>query len=201
MLKLKKIAVTGGLASGKTSVCRILETKCNAYVVSADSIVHELLTSDPEIIRKTTQLLGSNILENGHLIRSKIAEIVFSDMEKLQELERLLHPVVIEKIEKLYQQVKNSLNYSFFVAEVPLLFECHLESRFDFVITVISGEEMCQQRFLKAGGSKEEYSKRTNRQTPMSDKAKKAHFVINNCGSIEDLTQQVLNISQKLISM
>ena len=91
MLKLKRAAVTGGLSCGKSSVCRIL-SELGAYVVSADKIVHQLLSSDANLGQEIVHLLGPSVLVNQTLDRSRIAHIVFHDSELLKALEALVHP-------------------------------------------------------------------------------------------------------------
>ena len=91
MLTLKKIAITGGISSGKTTVCRILN-KHGACTLNSDQIIHKFLTDDYPCITETIDLFGSEILTDGKIDRKKIAEIVFNDVEKLKALEKILHP-------------------------------------------------------------------------------------------------------------
>jgi len=91
MLKLVKIAITGGVASGKSSVCRFFQ-ELGAYVVNADAIVHKLLDPSSDLGKQIIQLFGT-------LSRKRLSEIVFEDPEKLEKLEKLLHPAVLKKIE------------------------------------------------------------------------------------------------------
>ena len=102
MLKLKRIAITGGIASGKTSVCRVFQ-ELGAFVVNADAIVHELLSPNTNLSQQIIRLLGNDILVDGKLSRRVIADKVFKDPEALHALEKLLHPAVLHKIEELYQ--------------------------------------------------------------------------------------------------
>src|SRR5579872_2924272 len=103
MLKLKKIAITGGVASGKTSVCRFFK-ELGAFVVNADAIVHELLDPDTDLGQQIIKQFGSEILADGKLSRKMIAEKAFKDARQLEQLEKLLHPAVLRKIEELYEQ-------------------------------------------------------------------------------------------------
>ncbi|HSX12427.1 MAG TPA: dephospho-CoA kinase, partial [Rhabdochlamydiaceae bacterium] len=90
MLGLRKLAVTGGLSSGKTTVCKILES-LGAYYISADQIVHRLLSPDTKIGKKIIDLLGPKILNGDQFDRAKIAKIVFSQKDTLNALEKILH--------------------------------------------------------------------------------------------------------------
>ncbi len=112
MLKLRKVAITGGLSCGKSSVCRILK-EFGAYVVSADKIVHQLLSSDTNLGQKIVDLLGTSVLVNQKLDRSRIARIVFHDLELLKALEALVHPAVYRELNRDYQKQHNTIPTSF----------------------------------------------------------------------------------------
>lgn len=194
MLALRKVAVTGGLSSGKTSVCRILK-ELGAFTVSADEIVHQLLSPKTKIGQEVIHLLGQEIYTENDLDREKIAKIVFSDAEKLRALEKLLHPAVIEEIEKRYLQVQNEKKYSLFVAEIPLLYESESAHRFDYVVAVVADPKLCLARFQK---SSDDFEKRMSRQWHPEEKAAKADFVITNNGSMKDLKEMVKNLYKEL---
>lgn len=189
MLALKKIAVTGGLASGKSTVCALLK-KRGAYVVSADEIVHQLLSPHTLLGQQVIKLLGSDIVNDHELDRKKIAQIVFSSPQKLEALEKLLHPQVLNEIDAAYQKIKQSSDYRCFVAEVPLLYEIGAEKLFDLVIGVVADPAQCRARIQTAKDySIEDYDKRMQRQ--QTNKADQADVVILNNSSIENLSDQV----------
>ncbi len=200
MLKLKKVAVTGGLSCGKSSVCRILK-ELGAYVVSADKIVHQLLSSDTNLGQEVVKLLGSDILVNQQLDRVRIAQIVFKDLNLLQALEKLLHPAVYRELDQDYQRQKSLTNPPpLFVAEIPLLFESGGKKDYDVVIAVLADPEICYQRFeLATGYDQKEFNQRMARQLSLHDKARQADYVIMNNGTLADLQQITKQIYQKLI--
>lgn len=198
MLKLRKIAVTGSLSCGKSSVCHLLK-ECGAYIVSADEIVHQLLSIDTNLIQKVINLLGSEIVLKGQLDRAKIAKKVFTDPRLLQELESILHPAVNKEIEKRFVDVKEDPQVALFVAEIPLLFELGQETLYDATVAVVADPEICRQRFVDSTGySEEEYEKRVARLLPISKKIQKADFVIKNNGNQEELRQAVKGLYTKL---
>lgn len=191
---MRKIAITGGLSSGKTSVCRILES-CGAYVVSADEIVHQLLSSDTPLGQRIIKEFGSYIISNNQLDREKIAQLVFSNPAKLQLLETLIHPAVFNEIEKRYRRVAKEQKYTLFVAEIPLLYESKNEKFYDAVIAVVADPDLCIQRFNeKTGYSPEEYEKRMKRQIPPEQKATHADYVVVNNGNLQELKEKVLQL-------
>lgn len=197
MLKLKKIAITGGVASGKTSVCRFFR-ELGAFVVNADAIVHELLNPDTDLGQQIIQQFGPEILTDGKLSRKMIAEKAFTDPQQLETLEKLLHPAVLHKIEELYEQACHSGKYSSFVVEIPLLFEIEGESFYDCIIAVSSDEATARSRFKQAGFTLEEYDRRMKRQLNPKQKAERAHYQIQNNGTLEDLKKQVFALNNIL---
>lgn len=197
MLKLKKIAITGGVASGKTSVCRFFE-ELGAYVASADAIVHELLTPDTDLGQQLIRQLGPEIVENGQISRKVVAEKAFKDPKTLKKLEELLHPAVLKKIEKFYLSACKAGTYSSFVVEIPLLFEIGADKFYDVVIAVLSDEAKARKRFEQAGFQKTEYDLRMSRQLKPEQKATKAHYTILNNGSLADLRNEVVQLNRNI---
>lgn len=191
MLKSNKVAITGGLSCGKSSVCRFLK-EFGAYVISSDDIVHHLLSSNTSLVQEVIKLLGTDILINQEISRTVVAQKVFQNVSLLQALEQILHPAVYDEINNEYQkQMKNKHHSPLFIAEVPLLFESHGESHFDCTVAVLADVKLCRDRFIHAkfrGAA--EYSRRMNRQLPNSEKAKRADFVLVNNGTLSDLKQK-----------
>lgn len=199
MLKCRKVAITGGMSSGKSSVCHIL-ADLGAYTVDADAIVHGLLSPETQIGKEVLKLLGPGVLVNGYFDRTKIAELVFNHPPLLRSLEKILHPAVYNEIEKQYQQVKRSQSHPLFAVEVPLLFESAGENDYDCVVTVVSDEKLCRSRFYeKTGKGAEEFSQRAARQMPSTEKAQRADYIILNNGDREALAQNVKKLYPILI--
>src|SRR5690348_8893921 len=129
MLDLKKVAVTGGLSSGKSTVCQIFRG-LGSHVISADAIVHQLLSPNTSLGQEVIKLLGVEIVINKTIDRKSIANKVFNNPQLLHQLEKLLHPAVFNEMKKEYEKAKN-FSAPLFVAEVPLLFEAGQENWFD----------------------------------------------------------------------
>lgn len=197
MLKLTKIAITGGVASGKTSVCQFFRD-LGAFVVDADTLVHELLLPDTDLGQKIIQLLGSKVLRNGEFERKIIAEKVFKDPNLLRGLEKLIHPAVLCKIENLYTEACKRGQYTSFVVEIPLLFEIQGESFYDYIVTVIADEAIARKRFQEKGFQNTEYDQRMQRQLSPNQKQSKSHYTLQNNGSLADLQKQVARLNQIL---
>lgn len=199
MLKLRKVAVTGGLSCGKSSVCRFLK-ELGAYVVSADDIVHQLLSPKTLLGQKIIDLLGPDVLSNQEFDKAKIAKKVFRQPELLRSYEQLIHPAVREEIEKQYQKVKAEKSAQLFVAEIPLLFETGGNAFFDSIIVVSANQEHCKERFAKSKGyDPHEYERRSAMQLSIEEKKARADYVIENNGSLEELKQAVAKNYQQII--
>lgn len=192
MLNFKKVAVTGGLSSGKSAVCNFFR-KLNAYVVSADEIVHQLLSLDTETGQQVAAIFGSDVIKNNTLDRPAIAERAFSDPSLLKKLEECIYPAVIKTIERHYQEAKH-LNPPLFLVEIPKLFEAGMEKWFDAVITVSTDEELCRKRFEDRGGTDQEYDRRMANQMPIKEKIKRSNYIIENNGGLEELKTSVAKL-------
>jgi dephospho-CoA kinase len=200
MLKLIKVAVTGGLSCGKSSVCRILQ-ELGAYTVSADEIVHHLLSSDDSIVSQVVQLLGKGILDDQKIDRSRVARLVFRDHELMKELEEILHPAVYSEIEKQYQKQQEAEQpFPLFAAEVPLLFESNGEKFFDASIAVLAQADICFKRFNKNEQlSRQEFDLRMSNQLSPLEKAIRADYAIMNNETLSTLQEPVRELFQELL--
>lgn len=203
MLSLRKVAVTGGLSAGKTTVCKIFK-ELGAYVVSADEIVHQLLSPGTSTAEQIVRLLGSDITNGNELDRKKIADKVFSQPDLLNSLEKIIHPAVFDEIERRYEQASQEKKYPLFVAEIPLLYEAaeennEVEEKFDSIISVTALTDLCRQRFVKQTKNPvQEFDKRLGRQIAPEQKAEKAHYKIENNGTLEQLRDNVKTLYSKL---
>ena len=166
---MKRIALTGGIACGKSLVAKYLNN-FGVETIDADDVVHGLLPDPVE--------------------RKRIAAEVFSDPEKRRALESRLHPLVKSKIDEFLSSTSrfNSLR----LAIIPLLFEIHLESNFDIICCVSSSRKNQIDRMLTTRGySLEEAEARLLAQMNVEEKAARSHYVINNNGSAEELKLEV----------
>lgn len=199
MLELRKVAITGGISSGKSLVCRYLK-EMGSYVADADEIVHQLLTPETDLGKQTIALLGSDVVVKGKIDRGRVAKRVFANPKLLRSLENLLHPTVYEKIENAFiEQQQKHPETPLFAAEVPLLFETGGEVFFDYTIAVVADREKCWERYRNATGyEREDFNRRMARQLGDSEKAQRADFVIHNEGTPEQLKQQVKSLFDKL---
>lgn len=196
-VRIIKIAITGNLASGKSSVCRFFKEH-GAYVVNADAIVHDLISRDSECIQKIVELLGNKVIAEGQIRRDLVADMVFSDQKLLYQLEKILHPRVAKTVEETYEKVKEK--YPLFVAEIPLLFESEADHFFDYIVAVEANPSLAEERFVAKGYTREDYQQRMKRQLSIEEIKKRSDFVITNNGSLENIRVQVETIINQMRS-
>ncbi|MCB1118817.1 MAG: dephospho-CoA kinase [Chlamydiia bacterium] len=190
MLALIRIAITGGLSSGKSSVCQILQ-ECGAYVVDADKIIHELLNPNTTLGQHIVKLLGEECVTGDTFDRQAIAAKVFSDSTLLTKLENHLYPYLRREIKRHEEQAKQRQSPCF-VVEIPLLFEKGFDSAFDTTIAVYAPQEVSINRFIaKAKSTSQDFYRRMKTQFSPEEKMAKAAHVIDNSGSKEQLKHHV----------
>jgi dephospho-CoA kinase len=204
MLALRKVAITGGIACGKSSVAKIF-ADCGAYVLSADQIVHQLLSSHPPTIALVRNLFGDGVFVDGKIDRSRVAKKAFDSPSLLYQLEKWLHPLVQEEIAYRYKQ---STEFPLFVVEVPLLFEAKMESFYDDVVVVAAPEKLCSERFKKKlhqatkkdrnAANSDSFALRQARLLPIEEKMRRAQYVIYNDRDFSDLEKAVKDLYAKL---
>lgn len=203
MLRLRKVAITGGLASGKSSVGRFLK-ELGAYVVSADEIVHQLLNPTTNLGHQIINLLGHDVVKNGQFDRSAIAAKVFKDPQLLHSYEQIVHPTVRAETQRQYklaQEQQPREPYKLFVAEIPLLFESGDTAFYDAIIVVDTDPKIARERFIQATGhTAEEFARRMQRQLSPSEKLQKADYILHNDGDLTELKNQVTKLYNTLIS-
>ena len=196
---MKIVAITGSVATGKTTAAKTLSKLLGAEVIDADKIVHEFLKPGGEIWRKVIGAFGRDILKsNSHIDRKKLGRYVFSNNSRRKKLEQIIHPAVKKNIkEKIKQFKKNKTKW--IIIDIPLLFEAKMEQVADKIIVVARSEDAQIKTLQKQKGlSVEEARKRIKSQIPLSQKMKRAHFVVDNNGTLREMKNQVRKIYQCL---
>lgn len=195
---MKWIGLTGGIGSGKSTVAVILREKGLA-VIDADEMARLAVSPGTETLLKIVRAFGPEILnEDGSLNRRALADLVFKDSKLLLALEQIIHPKVQELTQKKRQELAASgAKVAFY--DVPLLYEKKLEKQFDAVVVVSSGEEQQIERvMIRSAISREEVRRRIASQMLLSEKVKKANFVIHNDRDINHLRSQVDQLLSQL---
>lgn len=195
MAAMLKVGITGGIGSGKTTVCKIFES-LGIPVYYADDRAKWLMVNHPPLVKGLTNLFGEEAyLEDGSLNRQGIAQIVFSDKEKLASLNALVHPIVYMDGEQWH---KEQVEAPYTLKEAALHFESGGYRIMDVMITVFAPEEMRLERVVKRDDSDPiEVQKRMSKQMPDSEKMEQSDYVIYNDGS-QLLIPQILEIHENI---
>jgi dephospho-CoA kinase len=194
------IGLTGGIASGKSTVSRLLRARGFA-VVDADLLAREAVQIGTKAHSEILRHFGPDVvLPSGELNRARVGEIVFADRSKLELLESLIHPEVRRlALERRAQLEKQGSTHAFY--DVPLLFEKKMESLFDHITVVACDPKVQKARLMARNGfSSEEADRRIASQHAMEKKIKGAMTIIYNDGSLEDLERGVDDYIKKLPS-
>jgi dephospho-CoA kinase len=186
------IGLTGGIASGKSVVSRILRER-GLPVIDADRIAHEILATDEGVKQKVVAAFGPEVLTAaGAVDRARLGTIIFRDAQHRRDLERILHPMIGAALWKRAQEAAEVV-----VLEVPLLIEQGEQARVDLVVVVYATRERQIQRLMERDAlSREDAIRRIETQLPLEEKVAYAHYVINNNGSLEETEEQVLRLYQ-----
>jgi len=192
------IGLTGGIATGKSTVGKILRRK-GIEVVSADELVHQALLPGGGSYDSVVKEFGREILQpDGKINRKLLGEIVFKDDSARRRLEQLTHPVVIAAIKQRLESGARAGN-KIIVVETPLLFEVGLCDLFDYIWVVSSTHERQLERICKRDRLTEaEAERRIAAQLPLEEKERKADAVIYNNNGLEALEKQVDNLLNTL---
>lgn len=178
-----KIAITGGIGSGKSTVCNIL-IGLGYPVVSADAVYHELLQGS-DLVRRIAEKFPS-VVQTGILDRKKLSELVFSSPEALKRLNEITHPAVMEE---LLSRMNGPVSFG----EVPLLFEGGFASRFDRVFVVMrKKEDRIASVMERSGLSREEVLSRMKNQFDYEKITQSAHTLLWNDGDLSSLRSEVM---------
>ncbi len=195
---MKWIGLTGGIATGKSTVARILGEQ-GISVIDADVLAREVVRIGSVGFREVLQVFGPVVLSpDGSLDRKVIGQLVFGHPEKLAQLEAIIHPRVraLQRQNRLLLE-KNGTTIAFY--DVPLLFEKSLQDDFDATIAVLCNEANQLERLMKRDGlGRQEAEKRIRVQLPLIEKARRADYVIRNDGSVDDLRRDTLAMLARL---
>lgn len=194
--KMLKIGVTGGIGSGKTVVCHIFKV-LGIPVFDADSEAKRLMTTDRGLVQAIREAFGDRAYgDDGALNRRFLAQRIFSDKDALNQLNALVHPVVIQAGEDWAERQQSP----YVVKEAALLFETGSYQKSDYNILVTAPMTVRIQRIMKRDGwTEDQIRARINEQWTDEKKASMADFIISNDGA-HAVIPQVLSLHHKFLS-
>lgn len=182
------IGLTGGIATGKSSVLKALGLLPGINTFSADEVVHDLY-SKPHVISQVLNVFGAEVFSEGQLSRVKIREQFLSDPNAKSSLEGIMHPLVRNEYESAVASIKPGCHL---VAEIPLLFETGVSYDFDKVIVVALSENQQLLRLKERSGlDTNEAKEMISKQVALSVKIDKADHILWNEGSLDQLQRQI----------
>jgi dephospho-CoA kinase len=191
-----KIGVTGGIGSGKSTVCRIFNVLGIPFF-SADDEARRIMNSDREIIEKVKTIAGKDLYSSGSLDRAGLAGIIFNNNTLLGEINNLVHPAVFGNF-KLWAE---SVTAQYVIMEAAILFESMAADLVDKTITVVAPvEERIERVVRRSNLTKKEVLERIRNQIDDETRIRKSDFVIYN-SEHEMIIPSVLKIHEEIISM
>ena len=193
---MTRVGLTGGVASGKSTVARILD-ELGAVLVDADVLAREVVAKDTTGLEEVVEAFGPEILtEDGELDRPAMGAIVFADAEKRRVLEGIIHPRVRERGAELEAAAGPD---DVVVHDIPLLAETGQAAGFDAVIVVDVPTELQVQRMVELRGmSREDAEARVAAQASREERLAIASHVVDNTGTLEDLLRRVTEVYREL---
>lgn len=194
------LGLTGGIASGKSTVSKILR-KMGAEVVDADRVAKEV-SGRRDIIEKLVEVFGGEILQSGKgtgekvINRDKLREVVFKEKENVKKINNIIHPQVIEVFE---ERRKASLPDEIIIFDIPLLFEAGLEYLCDKVLVVsVSKKTQIKRVMARDRGSVETAENIIKNQMSCEEKEERADYIIRNDRGIRELKEEVARVYEKI---
>ena len=192
------IGILGGIASGKSTVAAEF-VKLGCKVIDADKIAHEVL-EEKTVKEKILESFDPTILDQeGKINRRKLAEIVFADAEKIALLNTIIHPLVLERADKLIKKYNKQNQVRAIVLDIPLLVEVGWHERCDKIIFVDCEPELRAKRAEKMGFNKNQLKNRENFQISLDKKVKLTDNIIENNSGFSALVRQVADIFSYIV--
>jgi dephospho-CoA kinase len=193
-----RVGLTGGLASGKSFVGQTL-AELGCHLIKADQLGHELLLPGAEAYASVVREFGEVVLDAGGTVnRRRLAAEVFDKPERLEKLNRLLHPLVFRREEEMLAEFQASDPNGIAVVEAAILIETGSYKRFDKIVVAVCSREQQIERAIDRGLSRHEALARLARQMPLEEKRRYADFLVDTSGEKEDTARQVREVYSRL---
>jgi len=196
------VGLTGGIATGKTTVAEELRRK-GAAIIDSDQIAREVTAPGSPALKEIVEAFGPEMLTaQGTLDRKRLGSLVFGREQARRRLEAITHPRIRAELRRRLEELRRQPHPpAVAVAVIPLLYEAGAEKEVEMVVVVVSAPAAEQVRRLMArnGLSREEAQARVAAQMPIEEKARRADFVVDAAGRLEETAQQVAKLWHRLI--
>ena len=191
-----RVAITGGIACGKSLFSRALE-QLGVELLDADDVVHRLEAPGGAAVPDLVRLFGSSVLdEHGGINRAVLAERVFSDPEARRQVNAVVHPLVRTALRRWLEEPSDTLR----IVVIPLLFEAGWTDDWDIIICLVSNEALQRERLIRFRGLTDEQArKRIAAQMPVAEKAARSHLVVHNDADAEALAREAQKVYRFLM--
>ncbi len=194
-----KIGLTGILGSGKSTVAAIFES-LNVPVIDVDLAGHWVLQHSETAKQKLVEAFGKDILENGQINRKRVGKIVFANEAHLKRLNDIVHPLMLERVDQLVNEIEGEGTSKYLIINAALIFELGVDKQMDYNITVSASVEACIQRTQARDGlPREQILKRMAAQLSQEEKIARSDFVITNDQDLNSLEQQVKTLHNRIL--
>ena len=193
-----RVGITGGIGSGKSTVCRLWE-RMGAYVIYADELAKRLMTTDPQVVDAIRQTFGAQAyFDDGSLNRAWLSRLAFKE-QRVGELNAIVHPAVYRESERLMGQAEAD-GYPMAVREAAILLQHGRPKDLDVVVLVLSSDTHRLERVIKRDGSStEQVESRMNAQPKYESYLGIADIVIYNDSSLDKLEETATAVYNQLV--
>jgi len=194
------VGLTGGIASGKSTVAAMLVEE-GAFHIDFDILAHEVEKPDMPVWRAIIDAFGPEIRnKDGTINRAGLGTIVFADQKKMAQLNAIVHPAVLAAWRRQLEEIKKEKVDAIVLSDVPLLIEAGMKQMVDVVLLVYISPEIQLRRLMDRNGyTREEALSRLRAQMPIQDKLACADLIVNNEGSRDDTRKQVVTVWRELV--
>jgi len=201
LLTMLLIGITGGIACGKTEVCKVFQKK-GAIILSGDEIGKEVVEKNKKVLKELVTTFGKEILnKNQSLNRRKLGEFAFASKESKEKLNRIIHPYLLRELGKRINSLRRKRDKDVVVIDAALIVEWGLQKELDYLIFVESKREDKIRRLQNQKGySRKEAIDRIKSQLPEMTKKRLADFVIKNDKGLKELKKKAGNVWEGIIS-
>lgn len=190
-----KLGITGGIGSGKTSVCRVFNV-LGIPVFSADPVARQIMDNDTEIIQRINSIAGKNLYIKGSLDRMELATLIFNDNTLLEKVNSLIHPFVFDRFRK-WEMEQNAL---YVIMEAAILFESGASKLVDRIATVVAPVEERVDRVIHRNNlSREQILERMRNQMDDDSRIKLSDYVIHN-SECDMIIPAILKIHEDILA-